>query len=48
MNSGAIFIMAGKINVLIVRKVNHLIALPATIDIVPSIIVGRIIFLYLL
>lgn len=37
--------MVGRINVLIVRKVNHLIALPAIIDIVPSIIVGRIIFI---
>jgi hypothetical protein len=44
-NRGAIFIMVGRINVFIVRKVNHLIALPAIIDIVPNIIVGRIIFI---
>jgi len=44
-NSGATFIMAGKMNLFIVKKVNHLTALPAMIDIVPSSIVGIIIFM---
>lgn len=45
-NNGSSLINIGNIIMLVVSKVNQLTALPAIIDIMPSSIVGRIIFIF--
>jgi hypothetical protein len=43
---GVIFIIVGRINSFIVKSIIHLIMLPAVIDIIPSNIVGVMIFIF--
>lgn len=43
---GIIFITVGSINILLVNKVSHLMALPAMMDIIANNIIGLMIFIF--